>query len=375
MATCPACGIEASPASGECPRCHLSAALFDPVREAAGATNDSDPTYLRTIGELLATVDLASPPAPAPRRAKSLLSRPEPVAEMGDVAPAPLPTSHHPRPMDAAIDLPPTPRSTSALPEMQHRIQEYLSVGRRVGLDFTDFQGRASAALTAGDLDSLEVLAREMFVHLSSSIVEEYESLLARRNELSQLLPTASADVELTAVRKAIGVGDLAGAARRLEHVRDELQKVEQQWEVGRILVTEGDLMVSTIRELGGDPTPAVGPLEEGRKLFADGRRADSERVLARAAVALWTLLQPRLLAELRRLSDRLLEARSAGVDVEPGIRELRGISAELRQRNFVGTIVAYRRLRSFAERVAAPGPEGPSPVEAVAALRSPPPA
>ncbi len=69
--------------------------------------------------------------------------------------------------------------------------------------------------------------------------------------------------------------------------------------------------------------------------------------MLARAAVALWTVLEPRLLADLRRLRDRMVEVRAAGLDIEPAVRELRSISNELRQRNFVGTIVAYRRLKS----------------------------
>ena len=181
--------------------------------------------------------------------------------------------------------------------------------------------------------------------------------------------------MELTAVRRAIGVGDLPGAARRLELVRDELSQAEQQWEVGRILVTEADLMMTTIRELGGDPSPAAGPLEEGRRLFADGRRADSERVLARAAVALWTLLEPRLLDDLRRLRDRMVEARSAGVDITPAIGELRAVSVELRQRNFVGTIVAYRNLRAFVDRTSPPGVEAAGPSVIAAEVRSPPPA
>jgi hypothetical protein len=374
VATCPACGIESSAESGDCPRCHLSAALFEPVREAAGVTGEGDPAYLRTIGELLATVDLEKSPAPAAGPPTGLLTRPARSAGLAEAPPPSLPTRSAPA-LAPGLDLPPAPPSASEFSEVRRRIQEYLQVGRRLGLDFTNYQSRASAAVVAADDDSLEILAREMFVHLSSSIVEEYESLLARRNELAQLVPTSSADVEITAVRKAIGVGDLAGAARRLEHVRDELASIEQQWEVGRILVTEADLMVTTIRELGGDPSPAAGPLEEGRKLFAEGHRADSERVLARAAVALWTVLQPRLLADLRRLRDRLLEARSAGLDIAAGIADLRAVATELRQRNFVGTIVAYRRLRGFVDRVAAPGAEGPLPAELGAELRTSPPA
>jgi hypothetical protein len=375
MATCPACGIEAAEEHGACPRCHLSVDLFGAVREAAGSSTDTDPTYLRTIGELLATVEPAPSADPPAEPAKSLLSRPTSASELEAAGPTALAGLRNAPAPEQIIDLPPAPVPYAPLPEIEHRLREYFQVGRRLGLDFTDFESRAGSAALVQDLDSLEILAREMFVHLSSSIVEEFESLLARRNELAQLLPTASADVELTAVRRAIGVGDLGGAVRRLAHVRDELTKAEQQWQVDRILVAEGDLMVTTIRELGGDPTPAVGPLEEGRRLFAEGHRAESERVLARAAVALWTLLQPRLLTELGRLRDRMVEERAAGLDIEPAVKELRSVSLELRQRNFVGTIVSFRRLRSAIDRAAPAGVESAAPGELSAELRAYPPA
>ncbi|MGA8542276.1 MAG: hypothetical protein WB947_01840 [Thermoplasmata archaeon] len=315
--------------------------------EAAGKGDERDPAYLRTIGELLSTVALDKPPTVVAEPVHGLLSPPSRNAELPeDAAPPPTPSRVAER-MDPEIDLPEAPAETDELPDVQRRLDEYFRIGRRLSLDFADFRTRASSAALVTDVDSLEILAREMFVHLSSSIAEEYESLLARRNELAQRISTSSADVELTSVRRAIGVGDLAGAQRRLTLVRDELGKLQQQWEVGRILVAEGELMVATIRDLGGDASPAAGPLEEGRKLFAEGRRADAERVLARAAVALWTVLEPRLLADLRRLRDRMVEVRAAGLDIEPAVRELRSISNELRQRNFVGTIVAYRRLKS----------------------------
>jgi len=194
-----------------------------------------------------------------------------------------------------------------------------------------------------------------MFVHLASALAEEFESALARRNELAQLVPTSSADVELASVRRALEVGDTRGAQRRLEHIRDELARVEEDWEVGRILVTECDLLAETLRELGGDPAPATGPLEEGRRCFAAGRRADAEQLLARAAVALWTVLEPRFFDDLKRLRDRMIESRSAGGDVAPAVKDLREVATELRQRNFVGTVVAYRRLRAFLDRTAPP--------------------
>jgi hypothetical protein len=354
MASCPACGSEVDPDAAECPSCHLSTTLFAAVRDAAGSGSEHDPTYLRTIGELLATVEVTAPAPLPPEPAHGLMSRP-----IGGPALRRAPPSSRPPPRVAAA-IPPI-RELPALPaglpfaETRRRLDEYFQVGRRLGLDFTDFETRFGAAVLSEDLPSLEVLSREIFVHLVSALAEEFESALARRNELAQLVPTPSADVELGSVRQALEVGDLRGAQRRLEHIRDELTRVEEDWEVGRILVTECDLLAETLRELGGDPAPATGPLEEGRRCFAEGRRADAERLLARAAVALWTVLEPRFFEDLKRLRDRMVESRSAGGDVAPAVQELRDVATELRQRNFVGTVVAYRRLRAFLDRSAPP--------------------
>lgn len=356
MVGCPACGAPVDGAASECPHCHLSTSLFEAVRDAAGAAEDRDPTYLRTIAELLATVDLESPPPEVPDRPRGLLSRPSRFPSLPPSPPA-APAAVAPSLDSPLPELPALPAPTGTA-EVRRRIEEYFQLGRRLGLDLTDFERRSGAAALVDDLASLEVLAREMFVHVASTIADEYESALARRNELAPLIPTPSADVELAATRRAISMGDMTGAHRRLVHVRDELVRIEEEWGVGRILVTECDLLAQTVRELGGDPSPAIGPLEEGRRSFGEGRRSDAERLLARAAVALWTLLEPRFFAELKRLRDRLVEMRSAGAETAPALSELRAIAEELRQRNFVGTVVAYRRLRAFVDRTAPP-PDG----------------
>jgi hypothetical protein len=351
MVSCPACGEEVGEDITQCTRCHLSTSLFDAVRDAAGGGTGHDPAYLRTIGELLATVDLSAPAAPV-EPVQGLLSRPARFPALRPATPPPAPRTVEPlRPIQ---DLPRLP-GAAPFAETRRRLDEYFLLGRRLGIDFTDFEARFGAANLSDDLPSLDVLAREMFVHLASSIAEEYESALARRNEIAQLVPTPSADVELDAVRRAIGVGDFTGAQRRLTHVRDELLRIEEEWEVGRILVTECDLLVATLRDLGGDPTPALGPLEEGRRCFSEGRRVESERLLARAAVALWTVLEPRFFDDLKRLRDRMLESRSAGSDVTTAVQALREIASELRRRNFAGTVASYRRLKDFLDRLAAP--------------------
>ncbi len=360
MVRCPACGHEVPDAESAvaCPHCRLSTGLFRAVEEAAGTAHAPDPAYLRTIAELLASVDLSSPPEPESRPVQGLLSRPARFPSL------PTPPSPGPTPPSELATITPL-RELPALPaarsgeDLRRRLEEYFQTGRRLGLDFTDFERRAGAAGLVDDESSLEVLVREMFVHLLSALAEEYESVLARRNELTPLIPTPSADVELDAIQLAIAAGDLGGAQRRLVHVRDELARIEEEWEIGRILVTECDLLVRTLRDLGGDPSAATGPLEEGRKLLGAGRRAEGERLLARSAVALWALVEPRLFEDLHRIRDRLVEWRSAGLDVAPALAELRGIGTELRQRNFVGTLGAYQRLRQFCERAALPGSNG----------------
>jgi len=371
MAACPACGSEVGPDASQCPTCQLSVKLFAAVREAAGPAPNQDPTYVRTIGELLATVDLAKPVAPAPSEEAShgLLSKPRRGAARG------APPSAHKRtvkPIAPIRDLPELPTAGSD-EELRRRLQEYFELGRRLGADFTDFVARANAAAVSADRQSLEVLAREMFVHLVSSLAEEFEATLAERNELSQLVPTPSADVELDAVRESIRLGDLAGALRRMAHVRDELVRLEEEWEVGKILVSECDMLTQAIRDLGGDPGPAQGPLEEGRKFLLKGRRTEAEALLARAAVALWTVLEPRLFEDLRRVRDRMHEARSAGVDIGAGVTDLRELAAELRQRNFVGMLMAYRRLRAFADGLAVPDAVPAEMAAAAPVLRSGP--
>jgi len=358
MPACPACGSAVPDPATQCPVCHLSVTLFDAVREAAGSSSDRDPAYVRTIGELLATIDLGKPAAPSGAPSHGLMSRP------GRPTPSvrPPPVARKPAAKEVAPlrDLPALP-ATKTDAELRRRVQEYFELGRRMGADFTDFEARANAASLSGDGSSLEVAAREMFVHLLSSLTEEFEATLAQRNEVAQLIPTPSADVELDAVRESIRLGDLSGALRRLSHVRDELLRVEEEWQVGRILLTECDLLAQTIRELGGDPAPAQGPLEEGRKFLSQGRRSDAERLLARAAVALWTVLEPRFFEDLRRIRDRMNEARNAGADIAPAVTDLREVATELRQRNFVGVLTAYRRLRTFADQLlpAAPAEAG----------------
>lgn len=369
MATCPACGTDTPPDRTDCPNCHLSTGLFSAVIEAAGGVGNANPAYLRTIAELLGSIDLGAPPEPAPPP----LLRPSAGAHgLGTLELPKAEPFRHPEPLPPLAEVPSLPPAVRG-DALRRRADEYLRLARRLGLDLTDLAARIGSAKLTADEKSLDAAVRETFVHIASALTVEFEAELARRNEIAQLLPTPSADVELNAIRLALAAGDLSGADRRLAHVRDEIGRLEDIWATGRILTASCDLLVETITELGGDPSPALGPIQEGRRLLADGHPDLAERVLARSTLALWAVLEPRFFDELRRLRDRLLELRNSGAELGPALADLRSVSTELRRRNFVGTIVAYRGLRGFvgpAEPaadgvvVAAPeaGPERTSP-------------
>jgi len=348
MGSCPACAAEVPGGADACPTCHLAVDLFGVVSEAAGPEGRKDPVFMQTVGELLRSVDLTSPPAvPDDDRPPQLLDRGGTRRRMGAPADRPARSPEAVAPLEAMPALPPRAEAEG----LRRRFEEYRQLARRIGVDVGPLAARAGPAELVADDAEMETIVREMFVHLAGALAEEYERTLARRNELAQLVPTTTADVEFASVRTALSVGDLVGAYRRLDHVREELARVEEEWATGRILATECDLLAETLRELGGDPGPALGPLGEGRRHLGAGHRDAAERLLARSAIALWSLLKPRFMEELKRMRDRILEARSAGADIGPAITELRTITVELKARNFVGTIGAYRHLRAFVHR------------------------
>jgi hypothetical protein len=381
MVVCPACATETPDAASECPGCHLSASLFDHVREAAGPSDATDPVYLKTIADLIQSVDLKTPVPPAEKAvAPAMLSRPARFPPMQGVrAPAPPTPSSAPTPEPAvpapAVPLPAVPALPPAATgeELRLRLEEYTSLAQRLGIDFGSFSTRLGAAGLTRDEVGMAAIAREMFVHLAGALAEEYDGELARRNELARSVSTPGVDAILEEVHRAIDKGDLPAAHRELVRVRAELGRIEEQWATGRVLVTECELLVETLRELGGDPTPALGPFEQGRAAMKASHREEAERLLARGAFALWAVLEPRFFEALKRLRDRLVEARSAGIEIDPALPHLTEIAENLRSRNFVGVVTAYRQLKAFVERREPPrqtggtrappaGPERPSP-------------
>ncbi|MCI4325183.1 MAG: zinc ribbon domain-containing protein [Thermoplasmata archaeon] len=351
MPVCPACGSDNPEDGRACVRCGLSVDLFGPVREAAGLP-DSDPQFAHAVQEILSAVGDAT--------------------AGGDGADAAsVPPTFHPPPTPAALPSTGSPRSIDSLPVLpsargveiaRRQVEEYLQIARRQGIDTGDFTLRARDAVAADDAPSFEVLGRELFIHIAGAFTEQFESLVARRNALSSFAPTSGPDVEFESCRAALALGDLGGAQRRLRRLDDTLSRLEEKWATVQVLGGQAELLAETIRELGGDPTPALGPLAEGRRLAKAGDLAAAEPVLARAGLALWSLLEPSFLAELARQKTALTAARDAGQDVGPALAEMREIAPALRRRSFVSVVGSYRRLRELAGPVLAAPADAPGP-------------
>lgn len=356
MIVCPACALENPDGATECGRCHLSATLFDVVREAAGDTTDADPRYAQTIGEILSQLGDDAPSPEAPTAAELSRSHRFPAAgPVGETSGPPAAATD--APVGGLPALPPA----GDLPLLLRQVNDYLALARRQGLDLAGFADRTREAMGSQDLPTVEALSRDLFIFLAASLADEYESAQARRNELAGLIPTATLDVELAGCRSALGLGDLAGAQRRLRHLGQALSDLEEQWATVQILVTESDLIARTIKDLGGDARPALGPLAEGQRRARAGDRAGAEPVLARATLALWLLLNPLFQRELARLKEGLVAIRARGDDVTPALGQLRHLATDLRHRNFASAVLTYQTLRDFVDRPA-PADAAPAP-------------
>lgn len=369
MAACPACGSEVASPALECPRCHLSVGLFEAVREAVGVA-ESDPRYASEVQELLKAVESApeGAAAPAADTGPGVLAYPfrfpAPSAPGSGVPAgprAPVPDAPTPPSLDGLPALPALPSGGTA--GLRRQLEEYLRLGRAMGLDLSEAVERDRAAIAADDRATLERVDRELFVRIAAGLAEEFETTVARRNGLATLVNTAAEDAELVELRALLLAGDLAGSQPRLAKVRERLEALEEEYEAALILVADCELLADTIRELGGDPGPALGPLEEGRRLLREGDRAEADAMLARGSIALWAVLYPRLAPALQRLKDVMIARRDAGEDVAPAVEELRGIATQLKRRNFAAVITHFRRLRALVGEDEAPAPaEAPSP-------------
>lgn len=351
MVQCPVCGEDNPPDASNCKSCQLSTSLFEPVREAAGTTVDNS-EYARAIAEILAVVG----PEPEPS---------EPVPSETGLEAMVTVQARFPA-LSAARALTPPATPSPALPSLpvlapgsglalaQRQVEELLQVGRREGIDLKDSDRRMLEALKAEDQAALDELRRSLFVQVAASVAEDLEIQSGRRNELAALVPTASVDAELNSARVAFGTGDLSGTVRRLRQASDGLSALEDRWATCQILTTEADLMIQTLRELGQDPGPALGPLAEGRRLARGGDADRAEHVLAGANRALWGLLVPQLNSSLQSIRAQLRGRPSTDLEIEPVVRELRQLAALIRRRNLGAAVTSYRRLRAAVSALSA---------------------
>ena len=354
MVNCPVCGDENAPEALNCRSCQLATTLFEPVREAAGP-NPGDSKDTQAIAEILAAVG-AEPeeldqPLPATGSIVLLTSQAR--------FPALQPAQASPPARSLAASLPVLPALLpgSGISLIQRQVEELLQVGRREGLDLKEADQRMLSALQGEDRAGLDELRRSLFVQVAAAVAEDLEIQSARRNEITALVPTGSIDAELGSGRTSFATGDLSGAVRRARQASDGLSTLEERWATCQILTAEADLMVETIRELGGDPGPAIGPLSEGRRLARAGASDRAERVLAGANQALWGLLSPQLTASLQGIREQLHDRPPQSEEIEPVIRELRQLGALIRRRNFGAAVSTYRRLRTSAAALSAPAP------------------
>ncbi|HEV2166870.1 MAG TPA: hypothetical protein VGS23_07860 [Thermoplasmata archaeon] len=355
MQVCPACEAENPPGLPACRRCGLATELFEPIRAAVGLPKD-DPRYEVHVRELLEAMgDLATPPAETATAGARL------------TAPARFPALSAARP-DATIEPPelsiPGPLVRPApdgIPELRRRIEEYLRLARRLGVLDAELEHRAGELGGVDDLPELERFATELYGRDAASLSASYRTELARRAELAELLPTGPIDGELATTRSELERGELLEGERTLRSVVEHLDRLEEEWGPATLLWMGANDLAGVIRDLGGDPSGALGPLSEGRRLMRELDRAGAERVLARAALGLWTVLNPILEQDLTRRIEVVRAHREAVVEVEPILNDLKEFAEQVTRRNFSAAVAYYRRgvdrLDQLAPRADGDGP------------------
>jgi hypothetical protein len=311
------------------------------------------------VGEPLAAAQAlaAAVGAPAPTGTEGALSTP---ARFPPLAPLPPMMPRPPRPPAEMPDLPALP-AAEPVPAAFRQIDEYSNLARRLGLDIIGLDERRAVAERSRDLDTVSALRAELFVRLAARLSEELERSSSRRNELAALLETGTPDAELGSASEALARGDLAGTERRLRRVGESLDALEEEWETVRVLSLEAELVADTVRELGGDPLPALGPLSEARRRARTGDRSGAEPLLARSTLALWQLCSPLLTRELGELQSTL-EQKLPPSESGPRLKvEAAEMTRALEHHNYGSAVSAYRRFRDEVRRTPASS-AGPSP-------------
>ncbi|HEV2448970.1 MAG TPA: hypothetical protein VGU43_00995 [Thermoplasmata archaeon] len=297
--------------------------------------------------------------APAPTPVAGELSNPARFPPISPLTPM-LPRG--PRPPEVMPELPALP-AAEPLPVALRQVEEYASIARRLALDIHGLDERRAIAERSKDLSTVAALRAELFVRVAARLSEEIERSFGRRNELAALLETGTPDAELGSASEALARGDLTGTERRLRGVEDSLDTLEEEWETVRLLSLEAELVADTVRELGGDPLPALGPLSEARRRARLGDRSGAEPLLARSTLALWQLCSPLLTRELGALQSTL-QQKLPPSESGPRLKlEAAEMARALAHHNYGGAVTAYRRFRDEVGRTstASAGPAAPT--------------
>jgi hypothetical protein len=346
---CPLCGATTPETAPNCPTCGLAASLFGPLREELSEEDPPSPSEgARVFPEVLALVrelggSAASVPGPAAvARAARFPAARSPRAGARTVPPT-VPSVE--RPAILAAD-----RERSLLRE----VEELQQLARRLGADISPLELPLADALRDHDLPALEELRRGLFVRNAAVLAEGLDRAMARRHELAAFTAVPHVDAGIEEVQRAFGRGDLPGAFRRLQRAVAELELREEEWTQVKVLSVEADLLVETISDLGGDPTPALAPLAASRRWARDGDIARVERSLARTILALWRLASPLLVAELRSVRGALAAADPSDGDLTTARAALQEMADALARRNFSDAILAYRAALEAVDRLGA---------------------
>lgn len=357
---CPACGSPAAPGVDTCPGCGLDVALFGPVRSAAVSRTGtpSDPVLLR---EILLAVGAEAEQAD-PIQGPGALASPArfPATPVTRTVPPPRPSVSG---TAGPIGFPPLPvlEPGEPLEVLRRQVEALTTLARRLEVEPADRPDHGVATLLAGSIEALEGLRRELFVRNAAALGERIEIALGRSNELAPLLSTSTPEAELEAARGALARGDLPGSYRPLRRAEDALDALEEEWATAQLLSLEAELLGETIRELGGDPGPALGPLTAARAKARGGDRVGAEPLLSHSVLALWHLAAPLLLARIAAYQGTLAGAAGTGAAARARAA-LHAMTRELHARNFGAAVMAFRRARDAVAELA----ESPTPPAAV---------
>jgi hypothetical protein len=333
MPVCPACDADNLPGSPACRKCGLSTELFEPIRSAVGLPRGS-PQYEAQVRALIEAMgDLAVAPPASDEARITPTGRFPTTSEGSGVVPG---LSIH--------DLPKRAPSTGGTAELRGEIAALRRLDLGWGAEEPGADERARSIVERNDPGELDRFAGELFVRVAARLTDRYGAELGRRAELAQFLPVPEVDALLAEARAALAGGRLDLADQRLRTAAEALERLEEEWGTTEVLLKAALDLEATIRELGGDPAAAMGPVEEARRRIRALDRTGAEPLLAHSTVGLWTILNPLLEKDLARRIEEVRLHQAAGTNVEAVVADLKEFASQVKQSNFSAAVAFYRR-------------------------------